>query len=182
MIQYIKLQSCWPQAGLAYLQTWTRVAKQRSKVQITCLTRAQSSINACVLKSSTLGARTDGTLCLAVPHRSYDKLQFDNLVLAGTEIPEVDSVLTSGEVQQLLEGHGQRLSDIPAAPLDAIVPSIPDSPQLYGIPGGSGEQPLPEGANKSADWCNMSMHHNQMPSRSDTKIAMQGAICSTSSG
>ena len=61
-------------------------------------------------------------------------------MLAGTKIPEVDSVLTSGEVHQLLEGHGRRLSDVPTAPLDAIVPSIPDSPQLYGIPGGSGKQ------------------------------------------
>ena len=119
---------------------WTRGAKRQSRAHIARLTRAQSCANACTLEFSNLGAGTDGTLCLTIPHRRYDELRFCNLVLAGTEIPEVDSVLTSGEVQQLLEGHGRRLSEISAAPLDAIVPSIPDSPQLYGIPGGSGER------------------------------------------
>ncbi len=58
---------------------------------------------------------------------------------AGTQIPEVDSVLTSGEVQQLLEARGRKLSEIPAAVPDTIIPGIPDSPHLYGIPGGSGQ-------------------------------------------
>lgn len=60
------------------------------------------------------------------------------MALAGTKIPEVDSVLTSGEVQQLLQAHGRELSDIPAAPLDPMVPGVHDSQQLYGLPGGSG--------------------------------------------
>ena len=47
-------------------------------------------------------------------------------------------MLTSGEVQQLLEARGHTLVEIPAAPLDAVIPSVPDSPHLYGIPGGSG--------------------------------------------
>ena len=47
-------------------------------------------------------------------------------------------MLTSGEVQQLLQGHGRSLSDIPPAPPDAVVPGINDNQQLYGIPGGSG--------------------------------------------
>ena len=51
-------------------------------------------------------------------------------------------MLTSGEVQQLLEARGQTLNELPAAPLDSIVPSIPDDPQLYGIPGGSGQSSL----------------------------------------
>ena len=50
-------------------------------------------------------------------------------------------MLTSGEVQQLLEARGQKLSELSAARLDAIVSGIPDSPHLYGIPGGSGLQP-----------------------------------------
>ena len=48
-------------------------------------------------------------------------------------------MLTSGEVQQLLEARGQRLNEVPAAPLDSIISGIPDDPQLYGIPGGSGQ-------------------------------------------
>ena len=48
-------------------------------------------------------------------------------------------MLTSGEVQQLLEARGQNLAELSAAPLDAVVPGIPDSPHLYGIPGGSGQ-------------------------------------------
>ena len=51
-------------------------------------------------------------------------------------------MLTSGEVQQLLEARGQKLNELPAAPLDSIVSGIPDDPQLYGIPGGSGQHLL----------------------------------------
>lgn len=58
---------------------------------------------------------------------------------AGTSVPEVDSVLTSGEVQQLLEAHGRALGEIPSAPLDSVVPGLPNDGQLYGLPGGSGE-------------------------------------------
>lgn len=48
-------------------------------------------------------------------------------------------MLTSGEVQQLLEARGQKLNELPAAPLDSIVSGIPDDLQLYSIPGGSGQ-------------------------------------------
>lgn len=51
-------------------------------------------------------------------------------------------MLTSGEVQQLLEACGQKLSEVSAAPLDFVVSGVPDSPHLYGIPGGSGLQTL----------------------------------------
>ena len=49
-------------------------------------------------------------------------------------------MLTSGEVQQLLRARGQKLDEVPAVPLDSIISGIPDSPQLYGIPGGSGRR------------------------------------------
>ena len=47
-------------------------------------------------------------------------------------------MLTSGEVQQLLQSHGQPLTAIAQAPLDTLVPGVQDDPRLYGIPGGSG--------------------------------------------
>ena len=47
-------------------------------------------------------------------------------------------MLTSGEVQQLLQAHGRPLPKIAAAPLDTLVPGVQDDPRLYGIPGGSG--------------------------------------------
>jgi hypothetical protein len=61
-------------------------------------------------------------------------------IVAGTATPEVDSVLTSGEVQQLLEAHGRSLGDIPQSPLDCLVPGVPEDGRLYGLPGGSGAQ------------------------------------------
>ena len=52
----------------------------------------------------------------------------------------MDSVLTSGEVQQLLSAHGASLAAAPEeAPLDSLVPGLPDDGSLYGLPGGSGE-------------------------------------------
>ena len=51
-------------------------------------------------------------------------------------------MLTSGEVQQLLQAHGRPLPDIAEAPLDTIVPGVQDNPRLYGIPGGSGVLPM----------------------------------------
>ena len=47
-------------------------------------------------------------------------------------------MLTSGEVQQLLQSHGRPLPAIAQAPLDTLVPGVQDDPRLYGIPGGSG--------------------------------------------
>lgn len=51
---------------------------------------------------------------------------------------EVDSVLTTGEVQQLLEAHGRPLTELPSAQLDSLVGGIEQDGQLYGLPGGSG--------------------------------------------
>ncbi len=51
---------------------------------------------------------------------------------------EVDSVLTTGEVQQLREAHGRPLTELPIAQLDSLVGSIEQDGQLYGLPGGSG--------------------------------------------
>jgi len=62
---------------------------------------------------------------------------------AGTSSAEVDSVLTSGEVQQLLEAHGRALSDLPAARLDSLVPGTQQDGRLYGLPGGSGSLSFP---------------------------------------
>jgi hypothetical protein len=47
-------------------------------------------------------------------------------------------VLTSGEVQQLLASRGASLGSAPEAPLDSLLPSLPDDGRLYGLPGGSG--------------------------------------------
>ena len=55
---------------------------------------------------------------------------------------EVDSVLTSGEVQQMLEAHGRPLGELPSAPLDSLVGSVQEDGQLYGLPGGSGAAPV----------------------------------------
>ena len=67
-------------------------------------------------------------------------------------------MLTSGEVQQLLEQHGANLGVCPEAPLDSLAPDIPDDGRLYGLPGGSGEGPLalavsPMGAASSPQPC-----------------------------
>jgi iron only hydrogenase large subunit-like protein len=57
-------------------------------------------------------------------------------------VAEVDSVLTSGEVQQMLEAHGRPLGELPSAPLDSLVGSVQEDGQLYGLPGGSGAAPV----------------------------------------
>ncbi len=57
---------------------------------------------------------------------------------AGTSVAEVDSVLTSGEVQLMLEVHGRPLGELPSARLDSLVGSVPEDGQIYGLPGGSG--------------------------------------------
>lgn len=51
---------------------------------------------------------------------------------------EVDSVLTSGEVQQLLEAHSRVLGELPSARPDSLVDGVEEDGQLYGLPGGSG--------------------------------------------
>ena len=47
-------------------------------------------------------------------------------------------MLTSGEVQQLLQSHGQLLPESAEAPLDTLIPGVQEADHLYGIPGGSG--------------------------------------------
>ena len=64
---------------------------------------------------------------------------------AGTTIPEVDSVLTTAEVQQLIEQQGAEFRQLSTIPVDSLMPisssssSCSDDGQLYGVPGGSGE-------------------------------------------
>ena len=55
---------------------------------------------------------------------------------AGTSTPETDSVLTTLEVQQLLEQHNVRLADLPEEPLDTVAGG--QQHQLAGSRGGSG--------------------------------------------
>ena len=63
----------------------------------------------------------------------------------GTTIPEVDSVLTTAEVQQLIEQQGAEFRQLSTSPVDSLMPissssgSCSDSGQLYGVPGGAGE-------------------------------------------
>ena len=58
--------------------------------------------------------------------------------VAGTSVPEVDSVLTTSEVQQLIEQQGVSFADLPCAPLDSLLgPGCTDD-QLYKVHGGAG--------------------------------------------
>ncbi|BDA43699.1 Cytosolic iron-sulfur assembly component 3 [Coccomyxa sp. Obi] len=77
--------------------------------------------------------------CAIMP--CYDKkleASREDFNVPGSTVAEVDSVLTSGEVQQLLEAHGRALSELPSAQLDSLVGGIEEDGQLYGLPGGSG--------------------------------------------
>ncbi len=57
---------------------------------------------------------------------------------AGTSVPEVDSVLTTSEVQQLIEQQGVTFADLPCAPLGSLLgPGCTDD-QLHKVHGGSG--------------------------------------------
>lgn len=60
---------------------------------------------------------------------------------AGSRTPETDSVLTSLEMQQLLDQEGIDLRNVPEGELDSVVGGHSDS--LTGLPGGSGEQYCP---------------------------------------
>ena len=53
-------------------------------------------------------------------------------------VPETDSVLTTGEVYELLEAHGTRLQDTPRAALDCL-PGTPPLTPPGAWPGGSGK-------------------------------------------
>lgn len=62
----------------------------------------------------------------------------DIMHVAGTSVPEVDSVLTTSEVQQLIEQQGATFADLPCAPLDSLLgPGCTDD-QLHKVHGGSG--------------------------------------------
>ena len=58
---------------------------------------------------------------------------------AGTDVPEVDSVLATSEVQKLLQERDVDLAQQPEAPFDALLSSVDASGQLYGIHGGAGK-------------------------------------------
>lgn len=77
--------------------------------------------------------------CTVMP--CYDKkleAARDDFNAPGTQIPEVDSCLTSLEVQDLLNEQGLHLNSIPDAPLDSLTSTNDDSGDLYGLRGGSG--------------------------------------------
>ena len=56
-------------------------------------------------------------------------------------MPEVDAVLTTGEVQRLLDERGVALPALPEAPLDDLVSGAPEHSRVYGYPGGAGGAP-----------------------------------------
>ena len=56
----------------------------------------------------------------------------------GSSVPETDSVLTTGEVYELLQAHGTRLQDTPRAALDCF-PGTSSSSNGCAWPGGSGK-------------------------------------------
>ena len=57
----------------------------------------------------------------------------------GTKIPETDSVLTTGEIQQLLDEEGVDLASCPEEDFDSIFPENRKQKRLIGRPGVSGE-------------------------------------------
>ncbi|DBA92266.1 TPA: hypothetical protein ACH3X2_003700 [Trebouxia sp. C0005] len=77
--------------------------------------------------------------CAVMP--CYDKKlegSREDFCIPGTSVPEVDSVLTTSEVQQLVEQQGVSFADLPCAPLDSLLgPGCTDS-RLYKVHGGSG--------------------------------------------
>ena len=61
----------------------------------------------------------------------------DVLIDAGTQTPETDAVLTTLEVQQLLEQWGESLGQLPEEPLDSLMGQAQQ--HVTAFPGGSGE-------------------------------------------
>ena len=53
-------------------------------------------------------------------------------------MPEVDTVLTTSEVQRLLDERGVALHSLPEAPLDDLASGAPEHSRVYGYPGGAG--------------------------------------------
>ncbi|CAH9121646.1 unnamed protein product [Cuscuta epithymum] len=56
----------------------------------------------------------------------------------GEEITEVDSVLTTGEVLELIQSKGIEFNALEESPLDTLLTNIDDEGHLYGVPGSSG--------------------------------------------
>ena len=49
-------------------------------------------------------------------------------------MPEVDAVLTTSEVQRLLDERGVALPALPEAPLDDLASGAPGHSRVYGLP------------------------------------------------
>ncbi len=59
-------------------------------------------------------------------------------------MPETDTVLTTGEVQRLLDERGVALRALPGVPLDRLSDAAPDdSGRIYGYPGSAGAPASP---------------------------------------
>ena len=59
--------------------------------------------------------------------------------MAGTSVAEVDSVLSTLEVQQLLGEEACQLASLPDAPTDSLMPGAPpEEGDIFGYPGGAG--------------------------------------------
>ncbi|KAL3144424.1 hypothetical protein ABBQ32_004170 [Trebouxia sp. C0010 RCD-2024] len=77
--------------------------------------------------------------CAVMP--CYDKKlegSRDDFNIPGTSIPEVDSVLTTSEVQQLVEQQAVSFPDLPCSPVDSVLGPTAPAEQLHGVHGGSG--------------------------------------------
>jgi len=57
---------------------------------------------------------------------------------AGPRVTEVDSVLTSGEILDLLESRGVDFAALEEAPLDLMMSSVDEAGHVYGVRGGAG--------------------------------------------
>ncbi|GAQ90605.1 ferredoxin hydrogenase [Klebsormidium nitens] len=57
---------------------------------------------------------------------------------AGPRVTEVDSVLTSGEILDLLESRGVDFAALEEAPLDLMLSSVDEAGHVYGVRGGAG--------------------------------------------
>ena len=76
------------------------------------------------------------------PACSTSSLAHRCLLSAGTNIPEVDSVLTTSEVQQLIEQQAVSFPDLPCSPMDSLLGPAACEEQLHGVHGGSGVPPF----------------------------------------
>lgn len=77
--------------------------------------------------------------CSVMP--CYDKkleASRDDLLIPGTQVPEVDSCLTTGELHQLMEQQNVQLAALPDASSDGLLTSIADGGRMFDLGGGSG--------------------------------------------